>query len=548
MNRILRNSGYRLYQSSYDDDLKGTLLTVKYDPVGTPVTYTGYALMALSMIWVLMSKKERFRRLLRQVMSARALPVYTLLFICGTSLHARSLPTVNDVKADGLARRQIVYNGRIAPFSTLAHDFMLKIYGRTTYHNLSAEQVTYGWMMRPEAWKHEPMIKVKDKALLRALGAEGQYISLQSLFDENGSYKLSRLLAPSPASSLHTLQKSLQDLDEKVGIIIMLTQGTLFTPLPKGATPLSSTRVEAEILYNRLPIVKTLFIFNLTLGILSLIFFAINGTSQTHSTPHTPHSKRFFILHSSFYLSLLLLLCFYALRWYVSGHIPLGNGYETMLFMSVVIMLVSAGICRSIPFVLCPGFLMSGLTLLVAHISDSNPQITHLMPVLNSPLLSLHVSVIMMAYALLAMTFIIAVIYFIAQGLRQFIIRNSSLLIPHSTLNTQHSKRFFILHSSFTLSLLLLYPALFLLAIGIFLGAVWANVSWGAYWSWDPKEVWALITMLIYSIPLHIKKFHTPSRLTPHSSFHAFMLLAFLTVLMTYFGVNFFLSGMHSYA
>ena len=170
------------------------------------------------------------------------------------------------------------------------------------------------------------------------------------------------------------------------------------------------------------------------------------------------------------------------------------------------------------------GLLLSGFSLLISHINQMNPQITPLMPVLSSPLLSLHVSCIMAAYALLSFTFLNSLsVYFI----RCF------------------SSDSDICHIQAVFSRFLLYPALCLLSLGIFIGAVWANVSWGAYWSWDPKEVWALITLLLYMLPVHTGWLPAFSR---DKVLHLYLLGAFFTVLMTYFGVNYFLGGMHSYA
>ena len=516
MNHILSLGGYRLYQSSYDEDRRGTILSVRYDPIGTPVTYVGYLLLAVSMVWMLCDRRERFRHLLRQVSAGKAAVVTLLLYImCGTPMQARSLPTVNAGEAEQMARRQIVYNGRIVTFDTMARDFVLKVYGKSEYHGLSAEQVVCGWLARPEVWKDEPIVRVKDGSLRRQLGAESEYVSVQSLFNADGSYKLYAMQENGMPS------KAMQELDEKIGIILMLTQGSLFAPLPADAPSLSNTRVEAEIFYNRMPLVKMLFMGNLTLGILSLVLFVL-GFSDRKGVKMA--------LQVLFCLSLLLLLFLYALRWYVSGHVPLGNGYETMLFMSLVIMLVSGIIGRRFWLMQCMGLLLSGFTLLVAHLSDGNPQITHLMPVLNSPLLNIHVSVIMMAYALLGMTCIIAVIYFALAMLQR----------RHRPAGDGITRQLTLL------SQLLLYPAVFMLACGIFIGAVWANVSWGTYWSWDPKEVWALITMLVYAIPFHPSL--TEKRLRTPARYHLFMALAFLTILMTYFGVNYFLGGMHSYA
>ena len=195
-----------------------------------------------------------------------------------------------------------------------------------------------------------------------------------------------------------------------------------------------------------------------------------------------------------------------------------------MQFLALCTLVTAVALCRRLSFAIPFGFILAGFTLLVAHISKMDPQITQLMPVLVSPWLSAHVSVIMIAYCLLAFIMLDGVL--------------ALILISHESC-TEQVKQLTLL------SRLLLYPAVFLLTIGIFLGAVWANVSWGRYWAWDPKEVWALITLLIYAAAFHtssIKAFARPR------FFHIYMVGAFLAVLMTYFGVNYLLGGMHSYA
>ena len=196
----------------------------------------------------------------------------------------------------------------------------------------------------------------------------------------------------------------------------------------------------------------------------------------------------------------------------------MSNGYETMLLIAWFIQCLALVMARKVPIMLTFGFLMSGFFLLVSHIGQMNPAITHIMPVLNSPLLSIHVSIIMLAYALLSITFVCGV---------------TALLLPAKAA---------YLH---VLSQLFLYPSLSALGIGIFTGAIWANVSWGTYWSWDPKEVWALITLMVYAVAVHSRSI--PSLQRPRV-FHLYMVVAFLTLLMTYFGVNYFLGGLHSYA
>jgi len=514
MNRILHQDGYRLYQSSFDPDHKGTILSVRYDPWGTPLTYFGYALLGLSMVWVLLARKEEFRQLLRRLASYRTASVLLLLLLPLLS-QARSVPTIPADKAERMARMQVVYNDRVAPFSTLAHDFTQKIYGRSSYCGLSAEQVVYGWMARPEDWKEEPMIKVKDGDLRRQLGIEGTYATLAQLFDAKGNYRLLTLNGPSGQQSAPS--KAVRELDEKVGLIVMLTSGELVKPLPKGVTPLSEQQVSAEILYNTIPFSKILFMFCLTVGFLS--FFLMLYESGSHRRVPYVHGVLTLLLWAAF----LFHLFGYLLRWYVSGRVPLGNGYETMIFMALTLMVITLLLHRRFSFVLPFGFLLSGFTLLVSYLGQMNPQITHLMPVLSSPLLSSHVSIIMMSYALLA--------FMMLNGLYALLLSWFSKSADLEVLTL--------------LNRLMLYPAVFFLAAGIFLGALWANVSWGRYWGWDPKEVWALITFMIYAVPFHQQSL--PWLRRPRV-FHAYLVLAFLAVLMTFFGVNYFLGGMHSYA
>ena len=220
-----------------------------------------------------------------------------------------------------------------------------------------------------------------------------------------------------------------------------------------------------------------------------------------------------------FYLTVVI-----ALRWFVSGHIPLSNGFETMQFMSWSVVGLSLLLHKRYSMLLPFGILLCGLTLMVSMIGESNPRITQLVPVLSSPLLSIHVAVIMLAYSLFAFVMLNGVTAIILYA------RSRDNLIPIERLQI--------------ISQIILYPAVFGLAIGIFVGAVWANISWGRYWSWDPKETWALITLLVYSLALHpesLPLFQKPL------FFHVFTVLSFLIVLMTYFGVNFALGGMHSY-
>lgn len=523
MNHTLDVEGYRFYQTSFDSDQQGTILTVSHDVWGTRLTYAGYLLFALSMLGVMLSRSGEYRKLWRHpLLQKRSL--FALLLVCLplSGMAREAVPTVKADMASRAARRQVVYEDRVMPFGALAHDLLRKVYGRGTYRGLSAEQVCIGWGMRPDAWKDQPMIKIKSGALRAKLGIKGKYAKMSELFDQ-GRYKLNDLVRTQGGTD--AADKDVRELDEKVGLLIMLAEGRLVQMAPKAAR-VSEGRVEAELLLLKIDYTKWLFMICLTVGMLAFVALLWRMSHPQSHTATLRHAQRGF--EATMWLALAIHTAGYALRWYVSGRIPMGNGYETMLFLSLAALGITAWAHRRYAFALPLGMMLSGFTLLVAHLAEMNPQISHLMPVLNSPILSLHVSVIMLAYALLAFTMLTGFFALMLAAAKQPAAEKSERL------------------KQLTLfSRLLLYPAVFLLGCGIFLGAVWANISWGNYWSWDPKETWALITFLIYSIPLHQKIWRS---LQNDKRYHLFMVLAFMSVLMTYFGVNYILGGLHSYA
>ena len=510
MNRVLDFQGYRFYQSSFDEDGKGSWLSVNYDPWGTGITYVGYLMLAVSMLAVLMQRRATFQKLLNHPL-LRPGSVCLLLLLASVELHAstKKLSIISEAEADSLATTQVIYHDRVVPFNTLARDFVKKLSGKDSFSGLTAEQIVGSWMKHPEEWKYVPIIKVKSQELRRRLGVEGSsYVRVVDLF-EGEHYRLRELWHPDTPKTgkPSSLEKAVLETDEKVALVLMLCQGTLVRPLPADGSvePLSDVAVRAELIYNRIPFSKILFMFNLTLGFLSFGWLLARGKWGN-------------VWRIALTISLLFHAVGYALRWYIGGRIPLSNGYETMQFLALCVLMVAWILRRRFPFVVSFGFLLSGFTLLVAYLGQMNPQITPLVPVLVSPWLSTHVSCIMIAYALLA-----------------FIWLNALLGICVG----RESERLMLF------SRLLLYPAVFFLSAGIFIGAVWANVSWGRYWAWDPKEVWALVTLMAYALPLHAESLSCFRR---SKFFHCYMLFAFLTVLMTYFGVNYFLGGMHSYA
>lgn len=592
MNRILNVKGYRLYQSSYDPDGRGSWLMVNYDPWGIPVTYTGYALLALSMLLILLDPKGTFRNLLRHPALRRSATALLLLLglpaaapaseglerMARAWLETQTLPSPQAKEMGGL---QVLYNNRITPLNTLARDFTLKLTGTARYRGMRPEQFLAGWLFYPQAWQFEPFFHIGNAELRKCLGT-GKQAAFVDFFTGSKEYKLQQIwdrLNPGQSSAT-PLAKAIMETNEQVQLIAMLQGGALLKvfPLPApdgsigwysptdslppgtgetetcfvrgfftllherivakdsadireligklasyqrqagGRTLLDGTALHAEICYNRFEPSAWLYRLCLTCGLCGfLIFLFAPGQSALAR-------KGGKILRAVFPAVFLALTVTVAVRSYISGRLPLGNGYETMLFLAWVIQLLTLFLNRRMPLLgTAFGFLLSGFTLLVSTLGQMDPQITPLMPVLLSPWLSLHVSVIMMAYALYAFT----------------------CLCGLTALALMRQRREEEVEKLTVLSRLLLFPATFLLGIGIFAGAVWANASWGTYWSWDPKEVWALISFLIYSLPLH--RGSLPCFKSART-YHIYTAAAFLSLLMTYFGVNYFLGGMHSYA
>lgn len=533
MNHVLSSHGYRFYQTSFDEDMQGSVFTVNHDPWGTGVTYLGFVIFCLGGLLTLFSPHGEFRRLLSHPLIRKGGVLLLILLYAGAEAegHTTALPVVKRVQADSLAVRLVVYNGRVAPLNTLAKDFLQKLYGKSSYHGISPEQVLSSWLLYPEEWGQEPLIRIKSKELRTALNLDGQYASLADLFDGT-QYKLRPLWLREPNKQTK-LAKSILEVDEKVGLILMLRQGTLIQPVPKGTPRPSSSKVKAELLYNRVPFSKILFMLNLTLGFVAfgvMLWRMLNG-------------KREGLLSRRCWTAVLLAATLfhafgYGLRGYVSGEWPLSNGYETMQFVALAVLLIACLLQRRFPFTRPFGLLLSGFSLLVAYLGEMNPQVTPLMPVLASPWLSYHVSFIMVSYALFAFVTLNGV-FALCLLARQKTVRQSGNFACQSGRH-QHQVAQLTL-----LSRLLLYPATFLLGVGIIMGAVWANVSWGSYWSWDPKEVWALVAFIVYGITFHR---HSLRWLSRPMAFHIYVIFAFAVVLMTYFGVNYLLGGMHSYA
>lgn len=595
MNNIYSHRSYRLYQSSYDEDGKGSVLAINADPYGIPVTYTGYALLFISLVWMLFNPKGGYRKLLKSpLLKKGALMIALILSMANIqNLHAESATgnlqnaVLPKETAEKFGELHILYNDRICPVQTFALDFCKKIYGARSYQGLTAEQVLSGWVFYGNTWANEPFIKIKSGEMKSAMNLP-DYASLNTFFNrEMGGYTIGQYVQEYYNGQQDKFHQQAADIDGKIQIIMELREGislkvlpytftknvkatkdhsfikagttTWFSPVDKlpqavehqhalyirnvfsllngdvkagntsrvneffvkmkkyqevssGNSLPTATQYKAERINNAFPFATILFMANLTLGFIALFYTIYRMTKK----------KEIKVLNIALPIllgvSFLALTFGLALRWIISGNVPMSNGYESMLTVAWFVMLISILMQLRIRIVMVFGFLISGFLLLVSHINQMDPAIGQMMPVLNSPLLSIHVSIIMMSYALLSLTFIC--------GIMGICLRSHGEELQ-------------------ALSRIFLYPALTTMGFGIFIGAIWANVSWGNYWSWDSKETWALITFMIYAVVVHTQSlpvFRKPL------VYHIYITLAFLSIAMTYFGVNYFLTGMHSYA
>ena len=539
MNHIGNIDGYRLFQQSYDTDGEGVTLGISHDPYGIAITYVGYLLLLIGIIATLLSRKTQMRSLYR-----KAIAVTVLFFGMNTgavanscvpsvasgiaesslfTLHS-SLPVVDADIAHRMGTIHVLYNNRICPLNTVATDFTMKLTGSASWKGYSADEVFFSWMIYYMPWEEEllknnPKQKgAEERKAIVEMFYNGQFTKIfpYRLDDAVSWYSPGGQVLPReiPVKEQFFIKQSMDFLTEAIvtgqrdRAFEIIAKIKLFQQDMIGDVLPSKSKTQAELFFNKMYSQKWPVFLSLTLSLLLCIAMLFWRKRVIRYSLFTFA----FLLFAYITLSL-------GLRWWLGGHIPVSNGPETMLFMAWVMLLLTILIQKKFPIILAFGPLISSFCLLVAMLGGSSSQLTPLMPVLQSPLLSIHVMTVMCAYALFALQMLLGIYAFGA---------------PNSNLERITA-----------LSQLLLYPAVFLLTIGIFLGAVWANVSWGNYWSWDPKESWALITLMVYAVPLHKSSI---SRFRSTRFYHSYMICAFLAVIITYFGVNYLLGGMHSYA
>ncbi|WP_228149984.1 cytochrome c biogenesis protein CcsA [Malaciobacter molluscorum] len=613
MNRTLHEGNFLFFQSSYDQDEKGTILSVNNDPGKWP-TYLGYFLLSLGLIWNLFDKKSRFWKLTKYLKNNTAASfLLACLLSFGFTTNAKAIEqqsiatsaqdtVINYLNAFQKDSKQTAEKfsylvtqsgmGRMKPMDSLNNEILHKISSRGSLFGMNANQIVLGMLTRPEIWRHIRMIKIKTPKLKKLLGVDPsrKYIAFSEVFTKDGRYKLEKEAqeaSMSKPSERGTFEKDIIQLDEKLNVSYMVYNANLFKIFPRVSSgkvddnnrwynPLdafsffkgqnktavetmtrgfvnsvinedydsankfidmistyqkkvgadvipSESKINQEIFFNKLDIFFKLTIAYLIVGLIMLIvaFFVVFNPK----IKPVKITKLFFII-----LAILFALhtAGMGFRWIISGHAPWSNTYESLLYISWSAVFAGVVFFRRSLLALSAAIIVASIFMFTAHLTTIDPQITNLVPVLKSYWLTIHVSILTASYGFFGLAAILSYM-----ALIMFIFRKNR---PHMDNNIKNVV---------AITEVALIIGLSAITIGNFLGGVWANESWGRYWGWDPKETWAYVSIVIYAFVVHmrfVKKLNTPFALSVAS------LLAFSTILMTYFGVNFYLSGMHSYA
>ncbi len=613
MNHVLDHKGYRFFQASFDEDEKGTVLSVNYDYWGTWITYIGYFLLYLGLMAILFDKNSRFGSLKRKIdavnMKKAALFLVFLLSLNGYSQnHKHEKNTekqvdsllnkfaVSEAHAAQFGRLVIQDDGgRMKPINTFSSELVRKVSKSDKYKELNSDQVFLSMTQYPQLWYNVPMIYLKrgNDSIRSIIGIdkEAKYAPLIAFFDERGNYKLAdKLDAAFKAPVPNQFQKDFIEADKKVNLLYSALSGSILKifPIPydknnkwvsylelnesaisgidstytKNILPLyisaldaarekgnyktadelieslngfqkkygkavrpTDEKISSEIMYNKYDIFKQLFYLYMLAGGLMFVFIILkifNNSKTNRILVNTAHIcvGLLFVLHTAGL----------AARWYISGHAPWSDAYESMIYVAWATQFFGLAFGRKSELTVASTAFVASMILMIAHWNWMDPAIANLQPVLNSYWLMIHVAVIVASYGPFALGMILGIV---ALFLMVFTTEKNKAKLD---LNIQEIT--YINESALTVGLVML-------TIGNFLGGQWANESWGRYWGWDPKETWALISIMVYAFVIH-------SRLVPGLRsrwlFSLLSVLAFSSILMTYFGVNFYLTGLHSYA
>ena len=604
MNNVLDYQGYRFFQSSYDQDELGTVLSVNHDFWGTWISYLGYLMMTVGMIATMFSKKTRFASLRKKLDDLRLKRALSLILFVSlsSSVLAQSSSSVDSlIQANAIDKnhadkfgRLVVQDdgGRLKPFSTTTSEVLRKVSRKSEYKGLNSNQVVLGMLQNPYLWQLAPMIKVNNDELQEKLGLEDKYTSFLSFFSDEAKYVLTNdvevAYAKKPAER-SKYDKEVMNVDERVNICYMVYNGSFmrFFPIPddrnnKWISPSmnqgllmgddslfvnnilpiyykslqqalndgdyevpnntltaiknyqlkfgsavypSDMKIESEVFYNEFKVFNRLSYYYAIVGLI-MILLLIQQILKERKWRNYIIKFAFILVGIGFLAHTVGLMG----RWFISGHAPWSNAYESVIYIAWATILAGFIFSRKSLMTVAATAILSSLLLMVAALNWLDPEITNLVPVLDSYWLIIHVAIITASYGFLALGALLGFLNLILM-----VIQSST---NKSRIAASLKELTFINEMSIT-------TGLFMLSVGTFLGGIWANESWGRYWGWDPKETWALASMLIYIFVLHMRFI---PKIKGIFAFNLASIVAYSSIIMTYFGVNFYLSGLHSYA
>ena len=606
MNNVLDIKGYRFFQASYDPDEQGTVLSVNRDVAGRNITYTGYLLLVIGLIISLVGKNSRFMALSRRLKELRSVAqsatMILALLALSVSVDAKkeTSPMLDAVQKYTVSPEHAAkfgalpiqsHSGRMMPINTFSSEILRKLHKADRIGKLNSDQFLLSLLAMPDMWMRVPFIALSNPELANYYDlTDGECAYLQ-VFDKNGDYKLQEKLEEAynkmPAQRTR-FDKDLLKLDEQINIFHQLINYQMLNLFPKEDDPnhkwyaagddlsaftgkdsmfvsrimgwylaevqdalqkgdwskadevidmigtyqqaknktldISAKRIEAELKYNKMDVFRQCKIGYLILGGLLLVLSFVMLFKQQK-----------WMKFGIWILGVGVLLVFtyhmygMGMRWYIGGYAPWSNSYETMVYVAWATVLAGLLFVRRSTVTFALATLFGGIILFVSGLNWMDPEINPLVPVLKSPWLMFHVAVIVAAYGFFGISCLIGLTNLVLTSIAGK--KNTALL-------KARIKELTIVNE------MALWVGLALMTVGTFLGAVWANESWGRYWGWDPKETWALITMVVYAVVTHL---HLVKRWYSDWLFNLCSVVAFSSVLMTFFGVNYFLSGMHSY-
>ena len=615
MNHVLDHQGYRFFQSSFDPDEKGTILSVSHDFWGTLVTYIGYFILFFAMIAIMFTKHSRFADLKRKldVVKVKKTKLITVLLLCiglnsFSQNHERKMPTekqidslidkykVSEAHAEKFARLIIQdFGGRMKPVNTFSSELLRKVSHSDKYQKLNSDQVFLSMTQFTDMWIEVPIIYIKpgNDSIRKIIGIDKKqkFARFVNFFDKKGNYKLSKYLETAALKANPTsFERDFVETDKKVNLMESALSGSILKifPIPndnnnkwasyaelnhmnlKGADSTftkqilsiylvslqnaalkndykesefyldgikkyqrkygqkiipTEKKISSEILYNKLNVLQKLpdwYIYASVLMLFLIILQIFKDNKLLKYAINFMHVVVFilFIIHT-------LALIF---RWYISGHAPWSNAYEAIVYVAWATMFFGLAFDIKSKLTVASAAFGASLILWAAYQNWIDPEIANLQPVLNSYWLMIHVAVIVASYGPTALSFVLGFV---------------SLLLILFTNKKNKEKMDLNIQEITYINELSLTIGLILLTIGNFLGGQWANESWGRYWGWDPKETWALISIMVYAFVIHAR--FVPA-LRGKWFFNLMSMYAFISILFTYYGVNFHLTGLHSYA